>query len=263
MRVGLLALVLLVGCHHRDPPPLTRALLAIGAPSKRERDAADDALTAIAARVEPRLRAGEAPARALAAVVFDELGFQREVNEVDLRFQRLPLVLASHRGSCLGLGALFLALGERLGPAHGFAVAGVLVPGHFFVRVAGHNVELLRRGEEMPDRWYLDRYEVPDAPEYLRPLAPAEVLAVYDYNVGNDLTLQGRFADAAGAYQRAASAFPQFAEAQASLGRVHHLTGALNDARAAYESARAVNPHLPGLDRNLAVLREQLAGSRD
>jgi regulator of sirC expression with transglutaminase-like and TPR domain len=256
----LLVLLLLVGCHRRDVPPLTAALLAIGAPSSTEQDAAAATLADAAARVETRLRAGATPAEAFRAVVFDELHFEREVKEIDPRFMRLTQVLADRRGSCLGLAALYLALGDRLGPAHGFAVNGVLVPGHFFVQVAGRNVELLRRGEEMPERWYRERYEVPekDAPAYLRPLAPAEVLAVFDYNVGNDLRLHGRFVEAAIAYRRAIAAFPDLAEAYASLGLVRHLTGALKEAEEAYRAAYAVNPHLPGLEKNLAVLREEM-----
>jgi regulator of sirC expression with transglutaminase-like and TPR domain len=260
---ALLVIVLLSGACRRAPePPLTRALLALGGSSPREQDAAAAALADLARQVETRLRAGEPPAQALAHGVYDDRGFVREVDDADPRFMRLPAVLAGHRGSCLGLGALFLALGERLGPAHGFSVAGVLVPGHFFVRVAGHNAELLRRGEEMPDAWYRQRYQIPehDAPAYLRALTPAEVLAVFDYNTGNDLTAQGRFAEAASAYRRAAAAFPQMAEVQASLGRLCQLTGALADARAAYQAARAANPHLPGLDRNLSLVIEQMTG---
>jgi regulator of sirC expression with transglutaminase-like and TPR domain len=210
--------------------------------------------------VEARLRAGAPPVQAL-AVIFEELGFEREIDQTDPRFMRLSSVLASRHGSCLGLGALYLALGQRLGPAHGFTVEGVLVPGHFFVRAGGRNTELLRRGETMPDDWYRHRYQVPaqGAPEYLRPLAPAEVLAVFDYNLGNDLRQQGRLDEAAAAYARAAAAFPQLAEAHASLGLVRHLGGALEEASRAYQAARAANPGLPGLDRNLAQLREELA----
>jgi regulator of sirC expression with transglutaminase-like and TPR domain len=252
--------LVLAGCQRDDLPPLTSALLSIGAPSRSERKAAVDALASIATRVEQRLKAGMAPPQALNTVVFDELGFAREVDDKDPRFMRLPVVLAGHRGSCLGLAALYLALGERLGPAHNFTVEGVLVPGHFFVRVAGHNVELLRKGEELPESWYRQRYDVPekDAPEYLRPLSPPEVLAVFDYNVGNDLRLQGRFVEAAVAYRRAVGAFPQLAEAYASLGLIRHLTGALKEAEQAYVAAQKVNPHLPGLDKNLAVVREEL-----
>ena len=256
MKRALLILMLALGCRGRPQPPLTTAFLSLGAPSSSERHAAVRALDDLAARVQARLRAGAAPADALNGVVFEELKFQREVNDRDLRFMRLPLVLADHRGSCLGLGALYLALGERLG----VKVDGVLVPGHFFVRVSDRNVELLRRGEQMPDSWYRERYEVPaeGAPAYLRPLAPAEIMAVFDYNIGNDLRLQGRFVEAAVAYRRAIAAFPQMAEAHASLGLVRHLSGALKEAEQAYLAARAVNPHLPGLENNLTVIREEM-----
>jgi regulator of sirC expression with transglutaminase-like and TPR domain len=258
MRVTLLVLVVLAGC--RQQPPFTRALLAMGDSSQRK--TAEGTLDQVAARAERRLRAGESPERALGAAVFEEMGFSREVDDVDPRFMHLSAVLADRRGSCLGLGALFLALGERLGPAHGFEVAGVLVPGHFFVRVAGHNVELLRRGEEMPDDWYRERYRIPDGtPAYLRPLSPPEVLAVFDYNLGNHLTTEGRFDEAIAAYGRATAAFPQMAEVQASLGRVWQLSGALERARAAYEAAHAANPKLPGLEQNLALVVEQLDGA--
>ena len=259
MRLAL-ALFLLAGCRQEAQPPLTTALLSIGAPSSSARHAAIVALDGIAAKVEARLKAGTAPAEALNAVVFDELDFKREVDSKELRFMRLPLVLADRRGSCLGLAGLYLALGERLGPAHGFTVDGVMVPGHFFVRIGDRNIELLRRGEQMPDSWYRQRYEVPaqDAPAYLRPLAPAEVMGVFDYNIGNDLRLQGRFVEAAVAYRRAISAFPQMAEALASLGLVRHLSGALKEAEQAYLAAQKVNPHLPGLEQNLSVIREEM-----
>jgi regulator of sirC expression with transglutaminase-like and TPR domain len=257
MRATWLVLVVLAGC--RQQPPFTRALLAMGS---APRHVAGAALDQLAARAERRLGAGERPDRALVAAVFDEMGFTREVQEVDPRFMHLSDVLGSHRGSCLGLGALFLALGERLGPAHGFQVAGVLVPGHFFVRVAGHNVELLRRGEEMPDAWYHERYGIPaGAPAYLRPLAPAEVMAVFDYNLGNQLTAEGRFDEAIAAYDRASVAFPQMGEVPASRGRVWQLIGALDRARQDYQAARAVNPALPGLAQNLALVVEQLDGA--
>ena len=260
---ALLLVLLAVGCR-RDLPPLSAALMSMGAPSSTARHAAMEVLGDAAARVEARLRAGSAPADALNAVVFEELRFEREVKETDPRYWRLSQVLADRKGSCLGLAALYLALGERLGPAHGFTVSGVLVPGHFFVRVNERNVELLRRGEQMPDAWYRERYEVPekDAPAYLRRLAPAEVMAVYDYNVGNDLRVQGRFVEAAVAYRRAISGFPDLAEAHASLGLVRHLTGALKEAEQAYLAAQAVNPHLPGLEKNLSVLREEMRAQR-
>jgi regulator of sirC expression with transglutaminase-like and TPR domain len=261
--VGFAALlvVLAAGCR-RTPGPLTEALLATGGPTDQAR--AD--LDGVARRVEVALRArpGVPAGQVMSEVVFGELGFSREVDDPDPRFMRLPAVLADRRGSCYGLAALFVALGERLGPVHGFSVAGVLVPGHFFVRVTdragARNVELLRRGEAMPEAWYRQRYQVPPhgAPAYLRPLAARELLAVFDYNLGNDLRIRGRLAESAAAYARAARAFPDFAEAHASLGLVRHLLGALPEAMRAYQAARVANPHLPGLDTNIAVLSREL-----
>ena len=69
----------------------------------------------------------------LNAVVFGELGYEREIESGDVRFFRLSSVIAGRRGSCVGLGALYLVLAERLG----VGLDGVMVPGHFFVRSRG------------------------------------------------------------------------------------------------------------------------------
>jgi tetratricopeptide (TPR) repeat protein len=108
----------------------------------------------------------------------------------------------------------------------------------------------------MPEAWYRKRFDVPphDAPAYLRALSAREVLAVFDYNLGNDLRVHGRLPEAAAAYARAAAAFPDFAEAHASLGLTQQLGGRLTEAQAAYEAAMRANPHLPGLGRNIEVL---------
>jgi regulator of sirC expression with transglutaminase-like and TPR domain len=270
MRVALAitAAVTLLGAACRrpePPPPLTAALLNVGQPAAPEREAAMDAIADVAARVQRQLRQGLRPADALNHVVFDELAFAREIEDPDARFMRLGSVLGSRRGSCLGLAAVYLAVGERLGPGYGFSVDGVLVPGHFFVRVADHegarNVELLRRGEELPESWYRQKYDVPagEALPYLRALSRPEVLAVYDYNLGNDQRRRGRLQDAAASYARAVSAFPRLAEAYASLGLVRHQTGALVEAEKAYRAAWATNPHLPGLQQNLAVIQQELS----
>ena len=192
------------------------------------------------------------------AVVFGELGFVREIESRDVRFFRLPSVIAERRGSCLGLGALYLALGERLG----VGLDGVMVPGHFFVRTRGgtpRNVELLRRGEAMPDEWYRAKYGPWPAgsDEYLRPLTPSEMAAVHWFNAGNTLRAARDLRSAGLAYARAVAEFPAFAEAQASLGAVRQLEGALEDAEAAYEDAARARADLPGLAENLALLKQE------
>jgi len=191
--------------------------------------------------------------------IFGELGFAREVDDPDLRFVLLPSVLKLRRGSCVGLGTLYIAIAERLG----WDASGVMVPGHFFVRLRDHgapvDVELLRRGETMPAAWYRERFPIQGggAAAYGRPLTRSEVVGVIEYDVGNARKRDERFSEARRAYRRSREHFPDFAEAHASLGAVAHLLGALDEARAAYQSAREVNPNLPGLQQNIELLEAE------
>lgn len=207
-----------------------------------------------------------APRRPSAAVLselfFGRWGFVREVTDTKLGFVFLPSVLERRRGSCVGLGTLFLALADALGkPA-----SGVIMPGHFYVRMPeggqARNVELLRAGEAMPDSWYGQRFPVPGgaAREYARPLSQAEVLGVVEYNVGNERRRQLRLAEARTAFARAVQAFPELSEAHASLAAVEQLLGNLDAAAASYQRARDANPNLPGIEQNLALLAAERAG---
>jgi tetratricopeptide (TPR) repeat protein len=168
-------------------------------------------------------------------------------------------VLRTRRGSCVGLASVYLALAEALGiEAH-----GVLMPGHFYVRFSEggrrENSELLRRGEAMPDAWYVRRFPVPGggAREYARPLSIAETTGVIHYNWGNERRRQLRLNEARHAYALAVRHFPDLAEAHASLGSVLHLMGELEQAARSYQMARQVNPHLPKLDQNLSLLEQE------
>ena len=210
-----------------------------------------------------RLAPSGDPARGIVRALFDELGFVREVESTDLGFVCLPGVLRERRGSCVGLGTLYLALAEALGSV----AYGVLRPGHFHVRHgspgAARNVELLRRGEAMDDDWYQQRYPIPDGTDYYaRPLTTEQVLGVVDYNVGNERRRQERYAEAEAAYSRATLRFLGFAEAHASLGAMQHLRGDLRGAAASYRSARQLNPALPGLAANIAMLDAERSAAR-
>lgn len=248
-------------------PPSVRALLAAGH-DFGESTSADEAfagseLQRLAAPVRKVLSSKPAthPAAALNHALFTTFGFVREVTDTDLGFVLLPSVLRRRRGSCVGLGTLYLALAEILG----IPSAGVLLPGHFFVQAEqrGHkrSVELLRGGEEMPAAWYAERYPVPGggAPAYGRALSADEVLGVIEYDIGNQRRRQGRLREARRAYQRAAGHFPEFAEAHASLGAVSHLLGSLEQAELAYRAAERANPSLPGLAANIELLLNERA----
>ncbi len=179
----------------------------------------------------------------------------------------LPSVLRGRRGSCVGLGSLYLALAEALG----LAANGVLMPGHFYVRqsepdrpnAAGEpsNVELLRRGEPMPAAWYQTRFPVPAGAGdyYARPLSTCEAHGVIAFDIGNEQRRAQRFSDARDAYQRATQLFPRFADAHASLGAALHLLGRYDAAAASYQAAQTLNPELAGLRRNMALLAAERA----
>jgi regulator of sirC expression with transglutaminase-like and TPR domain len=272
MRRAALAWVLLselAACGARRGPtiaeaPLARRLLGVAgelAPGAGDGEEAARRLEALAARARAALdrRGPEAAVDVLNRLVFDELGFEREVADTDLAFVLLPSVLSGRRGSCVGLGTLYLALGELAR----VPLRGVVVPGHFFVRAREgdrwRNVELLRRGEEETTDWYRARWPLPSttAPIYDRPLSDDEVVAVVLYDAGNELRRHGRIDEARRAYERAVALFPSLPEARASLGAVLQLSGALEPALAAYEAASRLEPDLPGLDRNVRLLEEE------
>jgi tetratricopeptide (TPR) repeat protein len=258
-------------CHGSQAPPLSFARSALklardaGQLSAEQESWSISELCRIAARAQTELKKAPsaAPSLVLSLLLFEQFGFAREVTSTELRFVLLPNVLESRRGNCVGLSSLFLALSEALG----WTANGVLMPGHFYVRLEEHgqsrNIELLHRGEAMPTEWYGTRFPVPggSAPEYERPLTPAETSGVIAYDVGNERRRQLRFEDARKAYLRATQLFPEFAEAHASLGATLQLLGKLDEAAASYQTARAVNPHLPGVDQNVALLEAEQKSS--
>jgi regulator of sirC expression with transglutaminase-like and TPR domain len=268
-RRTLLALPAVLSCSRPEPRPSARdPLLAIGA-ELGEIDAAGEAFAiAELARITGKARAarqagGEPVAISvgrLSRLLFEELGFEREVESTALTFVLLPLVLQNRRGSCVGLGSLYLALARSLG----LPLSGVLRPGHFHVRAAEagtpRNFELLRRGEVMPEDWYRTKYPAnASASAYGRALTDGEVRGVVAFNVGNERRRQNRLEPSRRAYERALELFPGLAEAHASLGAVLHLLGDLASAERAYANARRIDPELHGLAHNLDLLERERA----
>jgi len=268
------------GATHRAPTPITDSLLALadvaeesarvrgeslGIPSRQISEERIKALTS-AARALLAERPKQHPLSVLSALVFEREGYQREVEEAALSHALLPRVLAARRGSCLGLGALYLVLAEQLGLPIRLAVA----PGHVLVRYLGdargapRSAELLRRGEDMPLDWYRQRYGAPLRHSlYLRPLEPHEALALFRYNLANAHREQGDLPRARELYAEVVAVLPDFAEAQANLGLVYQRIGELVRADQAYRAAQRSYPGLPGLAQNLELLRrERRRGTR-
>jgi tetratricopeptide (TPR) repeat protein len=261
----------MLGCARASSPspsaPRTRALLnearLFGEGTPEDETVGLAHLVRLADLVRQRVPAGESTiakrAQALNAVVFGPGGFVREVQDQTVEFAFLPSVLRSRRGSCVGLTTLYAALAELLD----WSLECVIRPGHMYARLtqgeARTNLELLRRGEAMPDAWYDERWPIPGgrAPAYARPLGDQELLGVIAYNVGKQRQREGRYPAARHAFELAARRFPTFAEAHASLGALLQLTGALSEAEAAYERARRIDPALPGVEQNLELLRAE------
>jgi tetratricopeptide (TPR) repeat protein len=277
MRTLSIALLVLgmVACRDVDRAtrgnPSERPLIAIAA-AIRESSPDEVAWSAhelgrIAARVKVAIESADGAGREVAAiavlneVVFGELGFVREVDDTNLRFVLLPTVLRNRAGSCVGLGTLYLALGEIL---H-LPLEGVVRPGHFYVRSRegekSRNVELLRKGEDMPDDWYRVRFPIPagSGREYARRLSMTEVLGVVEYDVGNERRREGRLAEARSAFEQSTRDFPELSEAHASLGAVQQLLGNLDQAEGSYRAAQRANPALSGLDRNVSLVESERA----
>lgn len=263
-------------CSGERAPALTFARAALGvardageASPEQERAALTE-LTRIAALAVRALR--NAPAVSadgvLSELLFGKLGFVREVNDTELRFVLLPGVLRERRGSCVGLGTLFLSLAEALG----WSGSGVMRPGHFYVRMHSEppapnqprNVELLHRGESLPDSWYAGRFPIPTGGEreYGRPLSTPETMGVLQFDIGNERRRQRRLAEARRAYAAAANLFPNFAEAHASLGATLQVLGELDQAARSYQSALRLNPGLAGVSENIALLEAERERSR-
>ena len=271
-RRSLLLLLATGGCQNAPGPNLTlsRALLEVAGESGIDDERVGRSLIELArlvtlAQSELAQSAARSPASVLSTLLFEQWGFVREVADTSLRYVLLPSVLEHRRGSCVGLGSLFLALADAL---H-WSAAGVLMPGHFYARVreatGERNVELLRSGEAMPDAWYDSRFPIPggSAREYARPLTSSEVLGVVHYDVGNERRRQRRFVEAQAAFERATRAFPGLSEAHASLAAIRHLLGDLPGATASYRRAKAAHPYLPGVSEDLALLEAECAACID
>jgi regulator of sirC expression with transglutaminase-like and TPR domain len=241
----------LSGCKCSGPGPLAKKLLAI---SSEAGVPAADGLNEIFELAEKRTegKSGAEQIDALNKLIFEELKFEREVKDDSIKFMLLPWVLEHKKGSCLGLAALYLVLAERLK----LKIHGVLVPRHFFLRWQDSNIELLRKGEEMPDDWYRKTWQVPEgAGAYMRPLTENELLAVFRFNLGNARRIKGDYPEAEKIYRRVIADFPDFAEAHANLGLVLQLQKRFKPAEEAYLKAKSLQPALPGLTQNIEALR--------
>ncbi len=251
------ALLLMAACR-QEPPLEARSELAASllAVSESVRVALDPQIPKaddVTARLDELVGQARAlvqkddkdAAAALAELLFETHGYVREVDDAGIVHTLLPYVVENKKGSCVGLSALYLVLAEQAG----IQAKGMLVPGHFFVRVLRgervQNVELLRRGEVMSEKWYRGKWPHPEGADYMRPLSAKETAAVLLYNAANAFRDRGRLERAKQMYERVIEVLPRFAEPRANLGSVYEREGDTPSACRCYARALAINPALP------------------
>jgi regulator of sirC expression with transglutaminase-like and TPR domain len=263
-RIALLLPLVIGGCRCNLPREPTHLLadfsdiaglaaveLHVDLPSQTD---TESSVRAIAERVQRGVESGTGAIEQLNRVVFEDLEFEREIDSHDPRFLLLPTVVAEARGTCVGLTQIYLTVAEQLD----LDLRAVLAPGHVFVRHGDRNIELLRRGEAMPNDWYRQRYRVPATVRaYMRPLSPEETVAVLHFNIGNALRRKRDLKAALAHYNDAVVRFPDWPEAHANRGLTLQLSGDLDAAARAYERARELYPELPGLSENLEALAKE------
>jgi regulator of sirC expression with transglutaminase-like and TPR domain len=122
-----------------DAPDLGLACLLLGAEASPDLDvdAAVASLDALAESAKPHLLGGDAP-NGLRRALADEAGFRGYGDDyADLRASLLHEVVRRRRGLPILLSVVYLEVARRLGvPA-----AGIGLPGHFLVEVAGTLVD--------------------------------------------------------------------------------------------------------------------------
>lgn len=167
---------------------LLRATIAISmhAFEDVDPDDIDDRLSALADRVQSRVRGGSVQAvlAHLHHVLFDEEGFAGNWQDYYQPLNSfLPAVLESRRGIPVTLSLIYKVVAERVG----LTVQGVNAPGHFLARVAvdrdGMIVDPFYRGTVLTEAEAHTRIEqatqrqLPHSRHFLRPASHREWLA--------------------------------------------------------------------------------------
>jgi len=192
-------------------------------------------------------------------VVFGEFGFQREIESTASRFFQLSSVLGDRRGSCLGLGALYLAIGERIGvPLDGTSCPALL---RAHARTGPATTWNCSVGERpCPTEWYRKKYRPwPENRIRVFPSRHSVRAGLHSLVQPGQRPARGRGSRCCRAKPspRAAQEFPGFAEAARQLGAAQQRRGAFAEAEASYRAAARAWPDLPGLAHNLELLQEQ------
>jgi len=190
-------------------------------------------------------------ADAILDVVYRQWGIQFDADQDNLQSLLPHTVVERKKGSCLGVSLLMLMLAERTN----CPLYGVVLPGHFFVRLSidtlSRNIEPNRAGFCHPDAYYRQRYDVNEGSWYdMRNLTKKEACAVFYFNLGNMYRQRKRMQEALRCYHRSAEWLGGYAEAWGNMAIAFERIGKADSARAAFDRALEARPDLPNLALN-------------
>lgn len=181
------------------------------------------ALDLIAYQIEKRLP--EKPSNsekvdAISDFIFFELGirFPPESSyspEID-RYTDIASIIASRRGVCLGVSALYLCIAQRLD----LRLDIVTPPGHIYVSFEGRNIETTARGLNLPDEAYHSIHT-----KSLQKRTLKEVVGLVLFNRASSMLHRKEYEKALSEYELAAFFMPEDALLMELTGMASMLTG--------------------------------------
>ena len=195
---------------------------------------------------------------AVTHALFEKQNFQVDRSrlfEGSLDALLLSDVIDKGRGQCLSLSLLYLILAEKLD----LPLDGVVVPGHFFVRLnldkGNINIEATDRGQIRDETYYRRRFlrNFSD-PVSLRRLNKKEILAVYLSNLATHYKLRGAEEHAIRIFETVDRILPRWPSLYVNIGNAHERLGRVAKAGSYYQRALDINPALCEAHYNLGLI---------
>ncbi len=137
---------------------------------------------------------------------------------------------------------------------------GAFANDHFFVRFDNGkthlNIELLRFGECMPDKWYSEKYGSKDGSADIKDLNISEMIGILYYTVGNVLysTTKNNKIPTIINYASAMNYYKDFRKCQRQINYVIDQENDTGKMLKSLVELRSKNAELISLDRNIALL---------
>jgi regulator of sirC expression with transglutaminase-like and TPR domain len=225
-------------------------------------------LDEMAEAVRPRI-AQHHPIAVLKDFLFDELGFQGNVNDYfDPRNSFLNQVLDRRIGIPITLSVIFLELAQRLD----LPVVGIGLPGHFIVRYDGDQEPLyldpFNGGVTMSAKDCRQRVadisdgRLPFRPSFLSPVSPRQILTRMLRNLKSVYVARTDFKSAIPITEKLILLNPSAIEEMRDLGTLHYYAGHKLKAIGCLQRYLKLSPSAGDLEtvqHNLRVIIEKVA----